>query len=405
MKKHLLVFAAAATALTACDRIAELASGVTGEDAPQDASPDAAARDDQNAEPLAEAGVLNSIPVTDRFEPNVGAVQDVAFWSHPTLAFASLTIIAGENGLSAHVVENGAASATLDGRADAIEVAYLDDQGVIVGVDGASGEVFLATIDNISQEIVEAKRVSSDLALGATGLCLATDIGVSNRATGFVIGPSGIAPLKASKIDGEIELDASSAAPALDPSMTGVTDCVIDPTTGVWFALAADGGVWSSGGKVTSAAGARSIGLMVKRPRTDDLAADINDENGADTDETPAPAWTPADGPILALMSDNGEVSLIRASDGVRLGAVFLGASFDYPAIEAPTALALGVANYGGVYRDGAIAVGDGGAVSLIPWNAVANRFALPIGDSVDPRRPQPAEDDSFRIEISPTQP
>ncbi len=384
----------AAAALAGCDQLAEILPTAPRDDPSEaagmgsEADDDAIALDDAPSVPV-------EIPVTDRFAPGDDAVLDIGFWRHPTLAFASLVVVAGEDGLRAVVVETGADAGTLSARADAIDIAYLGDQGVVVGVDGGARDLFVAAIDNITQEMTIAAQVKSDLAAGATGVCLAQDLSDPAAARGFVVGPGGAAAIRISGAGADIAIDLSTTAAA--PARA--RDCIINPTDGAVYFLTGDGDIVTGESRIAGGMGARAIGLMVKTTRTDDLDTETQSDDAA------AAPWTPEDGPILAVMSDNGVVSLIRAADGAALGAIALAASFDYPAVEAATAMAIGVGNYGGVYRDGAIALGAGNGANIVPWNAAANRLSLPIGAGVNPRAPQPEEDDGFRIDISPTQP
>jgi hypothetical protein len=97
----------------------------------------------------------------------------------------------------------------------------------------------------------------------------------------------------------------------------------------------------------------------------------------------------------------SGEIEVVSPPEP-EIQAIFrFGSSFDYTAVTSATALGAGYGNYGGVYRDGIVALGDeNGMVSLVPWNSVVSALGLELGERVDPRNIYPEEDDPLAIEI-----
>ncbi len=112
-------------------------------------------------------------------------------------------------------------------------------------------------------------------------------------------------------------------------------------------------------------------------------------------------------GAIAVLEGASGVIRLFDLADGHALGAVRIKSTFDLKAIASAKAIAFGYGNYGGVYRDGILAVvanGEAGAeqppIRLVPWTGVLAALQLPLGENVDPRDPSPAEADESVIDI-----
>ncbi|MBI1394221.1 MAG: hypothetical protein GC152_15940 [Alphaproteobacteria bacterium] len=387
-----------ALALAGCDQLIKRAGG--GEDAAAPADPVAGgdpARD-RSAGPAMDS--VAEVPVVDRFDLDPAIVDGesafaAGFWSHPTLAFSSIVLAGGHDGLVGFVVESGAEAARIDGRVDALDVAYIGGAGYAFALDAGTatgiGRLRIISIDDIDQSFDISSALDNEAFSEGTGVCAAGDPDQPGATIAYVATARGAVFVEVGIADGVPAVSGVSApvgAPAID--------CAIDPATGEAFFLGTDMSVrrGPDGPALARLEAASAIGLILKRPE-------------APEDDADAPPATSTF--LVALNRSSGRVQVLSGETGDILGEISLTASFDHAAVASGGALAAGFGNYGAVYRDGAIAVGstgaDGANVSVIPWNAVADRLGLPLSAGVAPRNLQPEEEDPFAVDISPTQP
>ena len=358
------------------------------------------------------------LPVIDAMGPqgrDSARVRDIAFWSHPTLAFNSLVLTGGDDGLKAYNIETGAIVG--DWRADpvdALDVAYAgrgpEARGIVVVAD--DGVIAAYEIDNSdsnaasggpgrrAQPVGEARA-----AIGAaSGLCVVSAVSgktvngaMGDAMDGYAVSGGALFPfsIRLNKEEGaNVSVGAEQKAP-LD-----TTDCVFDDASGDLYLLTASGDVYrqalADSAPVpfasTGVASARTIGLALKRNKL---------KPNAEGSQTPEPM-------IAVLNGETAAVSLIDA-DGRALGVIRLSASFDHPGVQRATALGLGYGNYGAVYRDGALVLGAddnaGPPVRLVPFNGVLNALNQPLGGGVDPRAPMPSDEAPDPLDFTPPAP
>jgi hypothetical protein len=293
-------------------------------------------------------------------EPGSNAVA-VAYWSHPSVNFASLIIVGGADGLRAYGVEEGeevARVATLS--AQKIAVGYRGEgetaQG-IVAVETAEAFSFYS-IDNSSRAFQPLQAMLANRP--ANGFCF-------DGATLYRTMNDRLAATNLS-IDGGAVVVTGERATSVDG---GLVACAIDPVSGNVVAIANTGALYR-----INAEGAATKLAEISLAGADGLA--VIAREGASR--------------IVALNGETGVVHLFDASDGHAEGAVRLAASFDHPGADKAAAIAASFGNLGGIYRDGALALvatGDDGApVRAVSWTSVLKTLELADQPPIDPRAP-----------------
>ncbi len=350
-------FLIAAVLLSACDRKAA------------DPAPDATT-------PTETAEVA----AADAFGASGDEVNDVAFWTHPSVAFESLVLTVNDAGVEAFAVETGERLFSVSGGADAIEVFYAEGSslGYLVAAGDGAYRMFAIAADGKSASPLALFDASAE----QPRFCIK---GGAQPALYEIAG--GTITSRALKIAAGA---AQLAAPIRLADAAGATACHVDPLSDNVIVISGDGAI-----KRIDAATGTIFGVA--------LLADLSP-----TSTGLAVGRTETGDPVVhvALLDGRaGAISLFDASDGHPLGAVRVKATFDLDAVEAATRIEIGSANFGGVYRDGALAVvtsGDGAPVRLVPWNGVMGALSLPVPAVPNPRMPkgEPAEDRVISIEV-----
>lgn len=333
-------------------------------------------------DPDIKAPAVAEVAAADDYGAPGAAVADVAFWSHPSVAFESLLFAATPSAVTAYSVETGEASFEIPGGAEAIEVFYAGEgagaQGYILAAGGGAYRLYTIYQDG-------------------RGFNPAVMANAGSSAGVFCIG-GGAAPAVYEASGGKLSarsltIVANGAELGDARALADVPDaigCDVDPLTDEIVTASRDGAIR----RVDPATGT-VFGLALPQdlaPAASGLAV-ARGEAGE------------AQGQVALLDAKSGVVSLFDAKDGHALGAVRVKATFDLDAIESASRIVVGSANYGGVYRDGALAVvasGEGAPVRLVPWNGVMGALSLPVAAVVDPRAPAGAapEEDAISIEL-----
>jgi hypothetical protein len=309
-------------------------------------------------QPVVEARDVVTADVYGEAGSNVRAV---AFWSHPSVTFASLVVTGGPDGLRAYGVEEGEEVARVDTiAAEEIAIGYRGEgaeaQG-IVAVETADAFAFYA-IDNTTRAFQSLPAMMANRP--ANGFCF--DGATLYRATNDGLAATSLA------VEGGAVVAKGERASALDG---GFIACAVDQTSGGVVAISSTGALYriSSAGAITKIA-------ETTLKNADGLA--YFEREGAAR--------------IATLEGETGVVRIFDAADGHAEGAIRLAASFDYPGADQAASLAVSFGNLGGVYRDGAIALvaeGDDGApVRAAPWNSVLKALQLADLPPIDPRAP-----------------
>lgn len=327
-------------------------------------------------DPDVAAPAVAEVAAADAFGEPGAIVADVAFWSHPAVAFESLLIAATADSLTAFRVETGERVFETAEGADAVEVFYAGEgsgaQGYLLAAGGGAFRLYAIDQDGNGFGPVAVAGGASPAgvfcAAGGAAPAIYEAEGGTLSARALAISQSGA--------------ELAAARPIADAS--GAIGCHVDPLTDEVVVVSGDGAIR----RVDPRTGA-VFGLALPQyvaPAASGLAFG-RDEAGA------------AQGQVALLDGRSGVVNLYDADDGRALGAVRVKATFDLEAVQSASRIAVGSANYGGVYRDGALAVvtsGDGAPVRLVPWNGVMGVLSLPVAAAIDPRAPAgPAPDES----------
>ncbi|HNR76148.1 MAG TPA: hypothetical protein PKM48_03400 [Parvularculaceae bacterium] len=355
-----LILAASLIALSACGK---------GEKEPQQA-------------PERPSIEVSEVAAADGYGAPGETVNAVAFWSHPSLTFESLLLVATDAGVEALNIETGE-------QVDAIAQGAVSALSVVYTGSGAGAEAYVVagrpngyefySIDNASRSLAPVKVESG-----------------APRAGAFCAGRAGddLALYEISNGDvSERAIDLRDSGLALgDPrkiiSMRAHS-CHVDDRTGDVIIIARDGGIHRLDPKT-----GETFGLAFGA--ADATATALFLMTTAEPENAPG-------GAVGLLDGETGVISLFDLADGHALGAVRVKSTFDLEAVASATTMAAGYGNYGGVYRDGALAVvttGDGAPIRLVPWNGVLAAISQPLGETVDPRAPQAVDDDAPVIEI-----
>lgn len=338
---------------------------------------------EEPAPPVAPTAEVREVAAADGYGAPGEAVNAVAFWSHPSVNFESLLIAATDEGLKAFRIESGEEIGSAAAPASKVSVFYLGSGAGAQGYAIASGAGAYSVYAIANDAPSLAPLAVTGPAPGAEAFCV--NGGVLYEAGGDRLDARDITILSSGAVIGGARKIADAP---------GVTACHVDDRTGDIVALSTDGAIKRVDPKtgesfglafVSSAATASALFLMT----------------------APEPA-DPSGGALAVLDGESGVISLFDLVDGRALGAVRIKSTFDLDAVAAAKTIAAGYGNYGGVYRDGALAVvtaGDGAPVRLAPWNGVLDALKQPLGENVDPRAPQAVSETERVFDIELEQP
>lgn len=335
-------------------------------------------------DPDVPAEEAREVAAADAYADAGEAVNAVAFWSHPSINFEGLLLATSGPAIAAYSIETGEqrASAMIDGPAGGVAVFYAgvgpQAQGYAV-VTNALGYSFFS-IGGQPGSLTPAANIGGATARFCVGrrgagnvLYQLRDDMVEERAITF--GADG----------GVLLADAAALA-----KIEGVAFCAVDDRSGAIITVSEDGAIR----RIDPASG-ESFGLAI--------ATGVKPAGAAlFLMRTAEPANAPG-GAVALLDGASGAIRFYDLEDGHALGSVRIKSTFDLTAVESATAIAAGSGNYGGVYRDGALAVvtaGPGAPIRLVPWNGVLAALQLPLGENVDPRDPSPAAEEKNLINI-----
>lgn len=339
--------------------------------------------DRKAAAPASEAGtetVTAEVGAADAFGAPGEQVNDVAFWNHPGVAFESLVLTVNDAAVEAFAVETGELVFSVSGGADSIEVFYSEasSPGYLVAAGDGAYRLFAFAADGKSA----APLGLYDAAAENPRFCIAG--GAEPVVYEIVDGTISSRALKIEQSEAELGLPIKLAETA------GAIACHVDPLSDHVIVISSDGAI-----KRIDAGTGAVFGIA--------LPADLSPESSS-----VAVGRTEEGDPIVQvalLDGKTGSISLFDGIDGHALGAVRVKATFDLDAVETASRVEIGSANFGGVYRDGALAVvtsGAGAPVRLVPWNGVMGALSLPVPAAPNPRRPkgEPAEEAVISIEV-----
>lgn len=334
------------------------------------------------------------VEATDQFGPLAAPVTDIAFWTHPSLTFQGMTLTSSADGIVAFNVEDGVEVARVGGvDATGLEVIYEGGgaaaRGFAIALDRRAGAFRFFEIDNASRSLTAAPATGAEKK-GATAFCAGADRdgalrlvalnGARVETSAIEIGEDGV----------RVEPLSQQRAP------NKIAACVVDPLDGAVFLaaesgaihrMALNGDIDAKAFAVSGLAHNSSIGLalhgLVEAGPTEECC-----------------------GEIAVLDAADGSVHIFDRDDGRGLGAARITSSFDLEGVAAATAMGVGYGNFGGIYRDGILALATGGdspAVRLVPLNGVMDAISAPMGLTAEARNlsVQKEEDDGLVIDVN----
>lgn len=335
---------------------------------------------EEPAEPPARAVEVREVAAADAYGEPDESVNAVAFWSHPSVNFESLLLAATDTGLEAFNIETGERVASAGAApASALAVFYSGDgqtaEAYAVALSGGIYEFYAIANDAPAFTPLPATNTRA----GATAFC----------AGGGALYEAGRGRLAARDIGLSANGVSLSAARDIAP-VDKIAACAVDDRAGDIIAISSDGVIR----RIDPETG-EVFGLAI----AEGVKADAS---GVFLMQTAEPENAPG-GAVVLLDGEAGTARLYDLIDGRALGAVRVKSTFDLDAVASARSIAVGYGNYGGVYRDGALAIvttGDGAPIRLVPWNGVLAAIQLPLGENVDPRDPHPAAEDEGVLSI-----
>lgn len=333
------------------------------------------------------------VVAADEYGPFDAPVADIAFWTHPSLSFRGLVLVATSNGVAAYNIEDGAEVARIDGiEAGGIDVVYAGSgaaaRGLAIVHDRETGAFRVFEIDN------ETRSLAPLPSSGAAG----------PRDAAFCAGPRREGAPLLIELNGKnvksYSLDIRQDDVGFDPSGTRrareeIVACLVDPLDGTVFLAGRSGAVFrmSVDGAIATPPFAK---LRIEDPKAIGLALGGLVEGGP-TEE--------CCGEIAVLDAADAGIHVLDRDDASPIGTVRIASSFDVEGVSTATAMGVGYGNFGGIYRDGVVALATDGekpAVRLVPLNGVMDALSAPMGPTAEPRAlsPKPAEEDGLIIDV-----
>ncbi len=338
-------------------------------------------------------GVIASDALAGLSAPPTG----VDFWTHPNVSFNSLIIVASADGLASYNMEDGNEVSRVPGVSlNGVAVSYIGfgplAAGVAAAFDETQGAFQFYGVDNVS-------RLFLPLAGGPS---------IRGAVRGFCTGRAATSPDPTLFVVQRGELKIFNLTPVMNGETAGVsingeagtpipetaTACAVD-MAGVVYLL-------GNGGEIYRVDSDSAFDAPF-------AVAFADDPDGiAFLGSSQADGASSVNGQIAVLDGDTGIIELFDARDGHALGAARIDAADEIDAVTEATVMGASAANLGGLYRDGAIALGVDGeapAVRMIPANGVANALGVPASPPANPRGQAPARGEDNNLIINPIAP
>ncbi|MEM9494632.1 MAG: hypothetical protein AAGA09_01415 [Pseudomonadota bacterium] len=365
-----------------------LAAAACGRDGAE--TPDETASDDP--EPVCVEAMAS-----DTLDTLTAPPTGVGFWVHPTLAFNSLLIVAGADGVVGYNIEDGTEAARFGGaHARGLGVSYIgrgpDARGVLAIYDEDASAVRLIAVDNISRAFT---GIDGAIALrgNVRGICFGRAADDETPSL-HVIQKGKLTRYDISEAQGTITADQSIGV-SIDDS---VSACAVDPV---------DGRVFLAGNDTIFRLEDDSVSRFSKAPSSGDNASAApmamltwrtadGEANGDEGNEGAAR------GALALFDNEAGVMRLLDRESGRTVGVVAIDGTDQLDGVSSASALGAASANLGGLYRNGALAfatAGDPASLRLAPMSSFFNALSWPLGDAFNPRGDLPeTEDDALAI-------
>jgi myo-inositol-hexaphosphate 3-phosphohydrolase len=350
--------------------------------------------------------ILAEAPASDALSGLSAPPTGIAFWTHPNVAFNGLVIVASEDGVASYNIEDGNEVSRIPGvNAQGAAVSYLgvgsQARGLLAYFDLGASAFKIHTIDNASRAF---QPVEGDIPIrGALrGFCFGRAADAQSPEL-VVLQKGEMTRYTFSVEDNSLTAtaDITQAAPA------DVVSCAVDNNDGSVFVARENGAIHRIDSEEAGALFARADIAEVG-----DVAILLSQNTQADLPSV--------SGKIVLLDKSTGDLHVFNREGGQAIGVLTVTTSGDdegSPLAVGP-AKAMGAtgANLGGLYRNGAMALGvtpddrsdnsadqgvQSAAIHLVPVNEMMNMLDLPNTEPVNPRGVSaPVEDDGLLIDI-----
>lgn len=340
--------------------------------------------------PPAESVVEYSDVIASDELPGIATqASGVDFWTHPNVAFNSMMIVADGDGLAAYNIEDGNSVSRAPGAFQGIEVSYFgfgpSAAGIVVTLDTEASGIQFFGVDNASRLFLPLS--GGPVIRGSVrDFCIGRADG-SPAPTLFVVQRERISIFNL-QIDQDSDTSGIIASvPTQLDIPDDITRCTVD-NTGV-LVLGSDTGA-------------------IYRLTDETSFASPFAETG-NTDMTALEFVGGATPQMIAVLDGvSGSVHLIDSENGGARGAVRIVANVNIDAVESATTLGATLANLGGLYRNGIIALGvagDASAIRLAPFNGVTNALNLTITPTTGPRGALPDLEPDLTLDFNTSAP
>lgn len=346
------------------------------------------------ATPAAAPAQISEVKAIDEFGPLSARINDLDFWVHPGVPFNGMAIAATDVGLVALNIEDGAEVGRVEGfKASGVEVVYENvfslapdegaagAQGLIIAYDADAKAFRFISIDNATRELKSLPTLSQG-EIEADAFCAGPQYRAPTRVV--VLRGAQLRTMETIEGAGGVREAVFSDPSALADEALG---CVISKASGDLYVLLKDGRIQRD----VMASGAREESFATSGAAAPKGVGYALNGIASDGDESDCC------GQLFVLDGADASLGVVDIDDGAPLGALKLAASFDIEAVAEATAMGIGYGNYGGVYRDGAIALATNGAnpvIRLAPLNGAMQALGVAMGETKNPRieNPRPLE-------------
>ena len=328
------------------------------------------------------------VPASDELPGLASAPTGIAFWTHPNVAFNSLLVVADETGLASYNMEDGnEVSRVPGGTLSGVALSYFglatQAAGMAAAYDDEANAFRFYGIDNATRLFVPLDgELEIDAAL--RGFCLGRGDGVT-EPTLFTLTKGGLGIVNLTLDDSASGIDVSDTTSVPIPDT--ITACAVD-RDGVVILGGNDGSIYRLSGEQSFAAPFAQAGRAIADMEI--LASDS------------------AAGQIAVIGAASHAIELFDREDGHALGAVTISATDEIDAVAAASTMGASAANLGGLYRDGALALGIAGeapSIRIIPANGIANALNLTALAPANPRGERVEIDEPNTLIIKPILP
>ena len=320
---------------------------------------------------------VEDVLASDALENLSGTPTDIAFWSHPTLAFNSMLITASSTGVTGYNMEDGALVSTIDGvDSAAIAVSYFGTsqqaRGILALLDRSESTVHFYEVSNLDRTF---KKLDAMVTVRGNIRDICFGRAATTAPTLYLVQKGTLTPF-------QLDLDQGVADIGAPIAITETGDqCIVDKIDGAVF-------VSTQNNILKIPAGAVNPEIFAANN-----ASDVGDFGFI---LTSAQQENP-NGALLLLNKTTGPITMLDRTDGHEMGSFRITATDEIEGVTSAHNIGASGANLGGLYRNGAVALtanGDTPTIKIVAINSVVNALDLTLGNPFNPRGDAPPIDD-----------